>query len=178
MRAVVVFVLDLTGSMQGLPAKIEKEIIFNIQSLLRATYKEVNFHFVGYDDVASEFPEEKIYRTFKGGGNTDSTGFILAKNILDKYPSSWNKYVYGFGDGGSFDTGNTIQALRNLYESCQHMGWGHVNAMTPGVPEFVNAIANLSKELPWFGFAQVNADQATHFRALKEFFGKKEEDQK
>ncbi len=173
LNAVVVFVIDMTGSMNGLPQAIETDMVMNMKLLLQNKYKKVEFRFVGYDDVAHEFSEEEVLKTALGGGNTDSTGYILAKEILDTYPDGrWDKYVMGMGDGGSTDTEATIKAMQDLQAVTRYMAWAQVDMYNWHFTiEFVDAIQKLAKESQWFGFTRLT-DRRDVLRAMLELFGK------
>lgn len=173
-KAVVVFVIDLTGSVMGLPQEMAKRFVYNTVMLLRQNYQEVEVRYIGYDSKAYEFPEDKIWTTFLGGGNTDSEGYKLAEKILAEYDSEeYNKYVYGTGDSGSWDTELTVEALRRLYDQVQHMGyienhaaWSHEEL------DFSKALRGLSQELKWFDFTAIDQSPASILRAMNDFFGK------
>jgi uncharacterized sporulation protein YeaH/YhbH (DUF444 family) len=179
-KAVVVIVLDLTGSVfwdhKGVvPQEVAKNLMYNIVALLKAKYTEIELRFVGYDWDAHEFPEKKIWHTMLGGGNKDSTGYIKAKEILDEYPnSSWNKYVYGTGDGGSTDTEATIKAMEEIYEDVQHMAF-IANRVNPswgseGEGSFLHGIKQLAEKHQWFDYTSINHERGTLIKALDDMF--------
>lgn len=177
-KAVLVRVLDLTGSMSGEPAKREKQFFKLIEALLRAKYKEVEIRSVGYDDKAYEFPGDKIFTTFLGGGNTDSEGYKLAEKILDEYDhAEWNMYVIGTGDSGSSDGPAVVESMARLYERCQYMGYGQVSVYGQGPGASWGMLADIEKfaaDKEWFGMTTLT-DEASILPAIQEFFTPKED---
>ena len=174
-KAVVVFIIDLSGSMHGEPQEKTKEIFYNIVSLLRLKYEEVAFRFVGYDSKAHEFSEDEIWKTFLGGGTSDATGYELAEKILKEYPrEEWNKYVYHSGDGGSFDSPEEVEAIiRRVYEEVQHMGYVHMAMGWDSNSGHAEKNLALSEELKWFSFAKVDEGVKSVIGALKDLFNVK-----
>ncbi|MCB9025675.1 MAG: SpoVR family protein [Bdellovibrionaceae bacterium] len=173
-KAVVVFVIDLTGSVMGLPQEMAKRFVYNTVTLLKQNYKAVEVRFVGYDDKAYEFPEEKIWSTYLGGGNTDSEGYKLAEKILSEYNNEeYNKYVYGTGDSGSSDTEQTLEVIKRIYEDVQHMGYiENHTAYSYENMDFSKALRALSLENKWFDFTSIDKSPVSILKAMNEFFGK------
>lgn len=173
-KAVVVFVIDLTGSQMGLPQEMAKKFVYSVINLLKNNYPEVDIRFIGYDDKAYEFSEEDIWTTFLGGGNTDSTGYILAEQILNEYdPEEFNMYVYGTGDSGSNDTEPTIASMERLYRVVQHMGYVQNNSgwIWSDMP-FRQAIEDMSNRRKWMDYTEITEETSSIISALNDFYGK------
>lgn len=177
-KAVVVFNIDLTGSMQGRPQALAKEIVFNMKALIQAYYQDVDFVFIGFDDKAYQMTEKKIFRTFLGGGNKESAALQKTYEILEsgKYPTAnYNKYVVMIGDAGTYDTEDSEKWFNKLYPSTQYMGFMHVpqfggSSMYTG--PFTDMLENLHKKLPWFSYAQVQDSTGEVIQGIKTFFNK------
>ncbi len=176
-KALIVYVLGLTGSMFGRPQELSKEWVAYTDWLIAQHYSGIESRFVGYSDSASEFPRDKIFKAYIGGGNTDSTGFKLAEKIINEpqYKSGYNFYVFGLGDGVSYDTAETIASMKRLYAKCQYTGFVEVNTHQWGaVAEFVDPMKRMAESLPWYGYAQLNDQNMAVFQSSKAFFkGKK-----
>lgn len=176
-KAVVVFVIDLTGSMAGEPQRLAKEWVAYVDWLIRSFYKQVEIRFVGYSGTAQEFPREKIFNSFIGSITKDSTGFELSEKILGdkRYPDSqWDKYVFGIGDGGSDDTAKTQASLDRLYKKCSYMGWVLVKAVDMATESFVAPMRERAQKQPWFGYAEIDSGRSSVLQSILPFFkGKK-----
>lgn len=174
-QAVIVYVLDLTGSMTGEGQALAKKWVAYVDNLIRQRYRNVDVRFVGYSDSAFEFPRDKIFKAFIGGGNTDSTGFLLAEKILGepKY-RAFDKYVFGIGDGGSFDL-ETHKVQARLYEECQYSGWVTVQLRNMGwaVPEFLDPMKAMAADKPWFGYANLTPEGHSLVDSIRTLFKQK-----
>lgn len=169
MKAVVVINLDLTGSMWGEPTRLAKKWAAFLTRLIRLNYKEIDIRYVGYSDDAKEFSEKEIWKTYFGGGNTDSTAFILDKQILaEKKYVGWDKYVVNIGDGGSNDM--AVHGLMDeLYKICQFVGWVRTTKVNNAVASFIEPIKERAQRLPWFGYSEFG-DETEILRSIGEFF--------
>lgn len=174
-QAVIVYVIDLTGSMSGEGQALAKKWVAYVDELIRSRYQNVDVRFVGYSDSAFEFPRDKIFKAFIGGGNTDSTGFLLAEKILKepKY-GNFDKYVFGIGDGGSYDL-ETHRVQERLYEQCQYSGWVTVQLRHYGwsVPEFLDPMRRMAEQKPWFGYATLAPGTHSLIESIRTLFKQK-----
>lgn len=173
-NAVVVFVVDMSGSMGGLPLQLAKDFVYNAKSVLKALYPKVEMRFVAADTQAREFQEEEFFKVNLGGGTEYAPGFQMADDILKTYPDSdWNKFVFCLGDAGANDIGETLGVVERLYKVTRYMGFGWTipHGEMWAVPGFVEGLRGYASGHQWFNIAEIR-DQLGALMALKTFFPK------
>jgi uncharacterized sporulation protein YeaH/YhbH (DUF444 family) len=74
--------------------------------------------------------EENFFSIAESGGTYVSSGFKLAKQIIeDRFPTTvWNNYVFAFSDGDNWpgDNDKCIEYVKELMSMCQAVGYGEV----------------------------------------------------
>jgi len=170
-KAVVVFVIDTTGSMHGLPHLKAKRWVGYVDWLIRAHYNDVDVRFVIYSDAAFEVSRTEVWNKFIGGGNTDSNGLIKGKEIiLEKKYDQHDKYVFAIGDGGSYDSARTHELQEELYRLCRYSGWVRTTVIDNHVPEFIEPMRERARQMERFGYAELDASELSLLRSVGEFF--------
>ncbi len=175
-RAVVVVVMDFSGSMMGVPHQVAAKMVFNLKALLKSEYPEVEFRYVVYDTKAQEMNEEDVFGKhpkFLGGGTSNVVGYEKGAEILAQYPyDQWNKFLLGIGDAGANDGPETIAIVEKIYPQLQYMAFVYTNvAGNYGDPGFVNAMKTFTSAKPWARFAEIaDSNDLSVFRVLKELF--------
>jgi uncharacterized sporulation protein YeaH/YhbH (DUF444 family) len=174
-RAVMVVVMDFSGSMQGVPHQIAAKLVFNLKALLTSQYPEVAFRFIMYDTKAHDMQEDDVFGKnpkFLGGGTSNVVGYQHAAEVLASYPyESWNKFLLGIGDAGAHDGPETVAILDKLHPEMQYTSFVYTNTGGWGSPSFVAALKDFAARKDWVKFAEINdpAD-ASVLRVLKELF--------
>ena len=111
--AVVVYMMDVSGSMGREQKEIVRLEAFWIDTWLRHQYKNVEARFIIHDAVAREVDRETFFRTRESGGTLISSAYNLCMKILDEdYPASeWNIYPFHFSDGDNWSASDTRACL-------------------------------------------------------------------
>lgn len=115
--AVVIAMMDISGSM----GKREKEIVrtemFWIETWLRHQYDGLEIVYIVHDTTAKEVDNELFYKLSEGGGTNISSALILANEIIDTRfsPLEFNIYPFYFSDGDNWSSDNEI-AVRVIRE--------------------------------------------------------------
>ena len=174
-RAVVVIVMDLSGSMQGKAHEMAANLVFNFKALLMSQYEDIEFRFIVYDTEAHEFTEDQVFGNkpqFLGGGTSNYAGYMKAEEVLNEYSyESWNKYVLGIGDAGNRDGPETVEILNRIYPDIQFFSYVFTNAGYWADPGFLESMQNFSKQNRWSSFVEMkNASQASVFQVLQDMF--------
>lgn len=114
--AVVIYMMDVSGSMGDEQKEIVRTESFWINLWLKAQYKNIEFRYIIHDATAKEVDEATFFRTRESGGTLISSAFKLCKEIMasDYDPSQWNIYPFHFSDGDNWSTDDTKLCLEIL----------------------------------------------------------------
>jgi uncharacterized protein len=98
---VVVYMMDVSGSMGREQKEIVRSEVFWIDTWLRHHYEGFEARFIIHDAGAREVDRDTFFRTRESGGTLISTAYKLCCEIIEKdYPASeWNIYPFHFSDG-------------------------------------------------------------------------------
>ncbi len=114
--AVIVYMMDVSGSMGDEQKEIVRTEAFWIDTWLRSQYKKIETRYIVHDAAAKEVDRETFYHLKESGGTKISSAYQLCGDLLRKEydPSEWNIYPFHFSDGdnwGSEDTRRCIELL-------------------------------------------------------------------
>jgi uncharacterized protein len=114
--AVIVYMMDVSGSMGREQKEIVRLEAFWIDTWLRHNYKNVDTRFIIHDAAAREVSRDVFFRTRESGGTLISSAYKLALRILeDEYPpADWNIYPFHFSDGDNWSQSDTALCKKLL----------------------------------------------------------------
>ncbi|MBI2606987.1 MAG: DUF444 family protein [Deltaproteobacteria bacterium] len=117
-NAVIIYMMDVSGSMGDEQKEIVRTEAFWIDTWLRSQYKGIETRFIIHDATAKEVDEQTFYRTRESGGTLISSAYKLCEKIIetDYAPSEWNIYPFHFSDGDNWsgeDTRVCMDILKN-----------------------------------------------------------------
>jgi len=115
-NAVIVYMMDVSGSMGEEQKQIVRIESFWIDTWLRHNYKGIQSRYIIHDARAREVDRETFFRTRESGGTMISSAYSLCAEILDKeYPSQdWNVYPFHFSDGDNWSADDTDKCMKIL----------------------------------------------------------------
>jgi sporulation protein YhbH len=115
-NAVILYLMDVSGSMGDLQKDIVRNEAFWIDTWLRSQYKGIERRYIIHDATAKEVDEDTFYRTRESGGTLISSAYKLLLDIISQeYSSSeWNIYPFHFSDGDNWSTEDTKLCLDML----------------------------------------------------------------
>lgn len=128
-QAVVVFALDVSGSMREEELRLVKTLAYWITAWIRRHFPRLERRYILHDAEAWEAGEEEFFRAREGGGTRLSSAILLAEEILKAYPEAfYNRYLYHFSDGENWpgDTEKALEALGRLLPSLALYGYAQV----------------------------------------------------
>jgi len=128
-QAVVLFALDVSGSMREEELKLVKTLSFWITLWIRRHFPRLERRYLLHDAEAWEVPEEEFFKAREGGGTRLSSALLLAEEILKAYPEAfYNRYLYHFSDGENWqgDTPLALEALGRLLPGLALYGYAQV----------------------------------------------------
>lgn len=117
--AVIIYMMDVSGSMGDEQKEIVRAEAFWIDTWLRSQYKGIETRFIIHDATAKEVDEDTFYRTRESGGTLISSAYKLCQKIIEaEYsPSEWNIYPFHFSDGDNWSGEDTRLCMDILKSS-------------------------------------------------------------
>jgi len=129
-NATVILIMDRSGSMTSEKKYIVKSFFWWMVRFLEKKYDNVELVFIAHDTEAKEVEEENFFKISQSGGTMVSSGFILARKIIeDRFPTNiWNNYVFAFSDGDNWpeDNSRCLKSVKDILPLCQSVGYGEV----------------------------------------------------
>jgi len=115
-NAVIIYMMDVSGSMGDEQKEIVRIESFWIDTWLRSQYKGIESRYIIHDAAAKEVDRETFFRTKESGGTMISSAYKLAWDIIRKdYPrGEWNIYPFHFSDGDNWSADDTMQCVKLL----------------------------------------------------------------
>ena len=174
-NAVLIYMMDVSGSMMDEQKEIVRTEAFWIDTWLRSQYAGVETVYVSHDAVAREIGQEEFYHTKESGGTIISSAYKLSMKIItEKYnPAEWNIYLFHFSDGDN--TGNDNPVCVNLLRDeilpkVNQVGYGQVKSPY-GSGAFYDLLKSLSKENDKLVLSKID-DRDGIYDSIKKFLGK------
>lgn len=114
--AVVIYMMDVSGSMGDEQKEIVRTESFWINLWLKSQYKDIEIRYIIHDATAKEVDEDTFFRTRESGGTLISSAYQLCNEIIksDYNPAEWNIYPFHFSDGDNWSSEDTKLCLNLL----------------------------------------------------------------
>jgi uncharacterized protein len=153
--AVVIFALDVSGSMGEAQRRLAKSFFFFALQGIRRQYAKVETVFIAHTVHAWEFSEEQFFHVSASGGTVASSAFNLALDLHKTRfdPGRYNSYLFYASDGENFmeDRTPAAAALTQLASLLNYAGYAEIlsGAYNAGETEMRRLFADLeSRGLP------------------------------
>jgi uncharacterized protein len=138
-QAVVILLLDVSGSMGERERQISKTFFFWAIQGLRRQYRQLDLVFVAHTSEAWEFQEEEFFRVSGTGGTVASAGLKKVREVIDERfsPAQYNVYLFYASDGENFpsDQPQAMTALEDLAKDCNYAGFLEVAPLAGTMPD-------------------------------------------
>jgi len=117
-NAVILYMMDVSGSMGAEQKEIVRMEAFWIDTWLQSQYDGLQTRFIIHDATAREVDRDTFFHTRESGGTLISSAYTLCQKMIDAdYPSSeWNIYPFHFSDGDNWSGSDTRSCLALLRE--------------------------------------------------------------
>lgn len=161
-QAVMVCLMDVSGSMDERKKSISKIFFLLLYLFLTRAYERVVIRFVTYHTTGSEVSEEDFWYGRVTGGTVTSAGLEVVRDILvNDYPTdSWNAYVAHASDGDNYLYDNALCKTileRDILPRVQYYAYLQAGDDTP-----YNDVMRL-----WSIFHPMSVDDASKVSAVK-----------
>jgi uncharacterized sporulation protein YeaH/YhbH (DUF444 family) len=129
-NAVVIFAIDVSGSMGEAERQLAKTFFFFALQGIRRQYAKVETVFLAHAEEAWEFNEAEFFQTSGTGGTVTSSVLNLTREVLrTRYdPGQYNVYLFYASDGDNFsdDREPASATLRELSPVLNYTGYVEV----------------------------------------------------
>ena len=175
-NAVVVYMMDVSGSMTDEQKEIVRTEAFWIDTWLSSQYDGLDVRYIIHDAAAKVVDEETFYHTRESGGTRISSAYRVCADLLDKNYSAadWNIYCFQFSDGDNWgeDNEQRITLLRErLLPVCNLFCYGQVESPY-GSGEYLKALeAIYGRDHEKLVLSEIE-DKAGIYDSIKLFLGK------
>ena len=117
-NAVIIYMMDVSGSMGEEQKEIVRIESFWIDTWLRSQYDGIENRYIVHDAAAREVDRETFFHLREAGGTVISSAYKLCAQIIDREypPSEWNIYPFHFSDGDNWTGGDTELCMKILNE--------------------------------------------------------------
>jgi sporulation protein YhbH len=180
-NAVVIAMMDVSGSMGEFKKYIARSFFFWMVRFLRTKYDNVEIVFISHHTEAKEVTEEQFFTQGESGGTVVSSAYQLALDtIASRFPPhDWNVYPFHFSDGDNYysDNEEAVRLADELIKTCNLFGYGEIGEEGGGgyrrssgalLSIFNDRLKNSDR------FIGVRIDEKEDvYPALKQFFGRR-----
>jgi hypothetical protein len=151
-NALIVYMMDVSGSMGDEQKELVRLEAFWIDAWLRRNYEGIESRYIVHDVRAHEVDRETFFRIREDGGTKISSAFKLGRDLLKAHYNAdeWNIYLFHFSDGDNSSETDSRECCRLLREELlpgiNMFGYCQV-ASAYGSGNFINVIHDrLDKE--------------------------------
>jgi sporulation protein YhbH len=115
-NAVIIYMMDVSGSMGAEQKEIVRIESFWIDTWLRSQYSSLESIYIIHDAVAKEVDQQTFFHVRESGGTKISSAYELCIKVMkERYPSEdWNIYPFHFSDGDNWCNDDTKLCLEML----------------------------------------------------------------
>lgn len=175
-KAVVLAMMDVSGSMGNFEKSCARSFFFWMIKFLRSKYETVEIEFIAHHTIAKTVTEQEFFTRGESGGTICSSAYAKALELIDQkyHPARYNIYPVHFSDGENLtiDNEKSLKLVQELMKVSSMFGYGEVNESNR-----TSALMTTFKKIddPKFRFSIIKKRQEV-YDALKEIFKKQEAD--
>jgi sporulation protein YhbH len=176
-KAVVLAMMDTSGSMGIWEKYMARSFFFWMTRFLRTKYETVEIEFIAHHTEAKVVSEEDFFSKGESGGTICSSAYRKALELIEeKYePNKFNIYPFHFSDGDNLTSDNArcVKLVEDLMKVSNMFGYGEVNQYNRH-STLMSAYKNIKNEKFAYYILKQKADV---FHAMKSFFKNEESKQ-
>lgn len=143
-NAVVICIMDVSGSMDQVKKYLARSFYFILYNLVKSKYPNIEVVFLAHTTTAKEVDEPDFFHRGESGGTYISSGYKKALEIIDQRynPQYWNIYTFHCSDGDNWteDNKKAVRFASRLCEVCKLFGYGEIS------PDFAYKTNTLKEE--------------------------------
>ena len=180
-NAVVLAIMDVSGSMGEFKKYIARSFFFWMVRFLRTKYDNVEIVFISHHTEARVVSEEQFFTQGESGGTVVSSAYQLALDVIGaRYrPADWNIYPFHFSDGDNYysDNEEAVRLADELISTCNLFGYGEIGeeggaGYRRSSGALLSIFSDRLKHKERFIGVRID-DKEDVYPALKQFFGRR-----
>lgn len=175
-KAVVLAMMDTSGSMGIWEKYMARSFFFWMTRFLRTRYETVEIEFIAHHTEAKVVSEEDFFSKGESGGTICSSAYRKSLELIEeKYnPTRYNIYPFHFSDGDNLTSDNArcVKLVEELMKVSNMFGYGEVNQYNRH-STLMSAYKNIKNEHFRYYILKQKADV---FHAMRSFFKKEQDD--
>jgi uncharacterized sporulation protein YeaH/YhbH (DUF444 family) len=117
-NAVVICIMDVSGSMDHTKKYMARSFYFLLYQFLRHKYSNVEVVFIAHTTTAKVVSELEFFHRGESGGTYISSGYEKALEVIEQHynPTNWNIYTFHCSDGDNWteDNERAVEYARKL----------------------------------------------------------------
>jgi sporulation protein YhbH len=178
-NAVVLAMMDVSGSMGEFKKYIARSFYFWMVRFLKTKYDQVKIVFISHHTEAKEVTEDQFFTQGESGGTVVSSAYRLALEVIaERFPAKdWNIYPFHFSDGDNYysDNDEAVRLADELISTCNLFGYGEIgeegaSSYRRSSGALLSIFKDRLKNQERFVGVRID-DKEEVYPALKEFFG-------
>jgi hypothetical protein len=173
-NAVIVYMMDVSGSMGDEQKELVRLEAFWIDAWLRRNYEGIESRYIVHDVRAGEVDRDTFYRIREDGGTRISSAFRAVRDLIENeyVLDEWNVYLFHFSDGDNSSESDSRECCKLLRESLlpisNMFGYCQV-ASAYGSGNFINVLHEHLAEQEKLVTSRVNSKDDI-YDSIKAFF--------
>ena len=174
--AVIIYMMDVSGSMGDEQKEIVRITSFWIDTWLRINYKGLQSRYIIHDAEAREVDQEAFYHTRESGGTVISSAYKVCAELINRDfpPDLWNTYLFHFSDGDNWSQGDTEECIeilrRDLMPPSNLFCYGQVESPY-GTGQFISDLQEAFAAEEKVVTSQIE-NKDSIFSSIKDFLGR------
>ena len=175
-HAVIIYMMDVSGSMGDEQKEIVRIESFWIDTWLRSQYKGIQTRYIIHDAMAKEVDRDTFFHTRESGGTMISSAYKLCADMIiqDYPPSDFNIYPFHFSDGDNWSADDTRLCLdvmrQKLLPAVNVFCYGQVESPY-GSGQFIKDVRDAFRNEDRVLTSEIPHKDAI-YRSVKDFLGK------
>ncbi|MBF8376402.1 sporulation protein YhbH [Alicyclobacillus mali] len=173
-NAVILAMMDLSGSMGLFEKYCARTFFFWMTRFLRTKYANVQIRYIAHHTEAHEVDEEYFFTKGESGGTICSSAYRYALDMVSREypPERYNIYPIHFSDGDNLTSDNDkcVQLVKELSNVSRMFGYAEVNQYSRS-STLMGAYGKL--QIPRFR-TYVIRDKSEIYGALRHFFSQQQ----
>ena len=149
-NAVMIFIMDVSGSMDNSKKYLARSLFFIMSKFLRKKYNNIAFEFVSHTTIAKRVNEYEFFHKAESGGTYISSGLDMALDIIEKnYPKEvWNLYTIYASDGDNWteDNEKAMESVKKLCEINNMVGYAELLPSTYSTTMYYRFIKEIKND--------------------------------